>query len=653
MGHLKVGQVAQVSQTRALTRDAPATRRVPAGYWTLTRFKRPILALCDAVMWMAAITVADLLRYQLDTGKSLTGHLVTIVSLAGGLQICIGLVTPLYRSRWRVGSLEELLCLAPTVAAVTTFLTVITLLPTKHVVPASATIGGGAMALVGASAVRVIWRLNWERKRAVFGPAERIIVFGAGEAGAQLVDSLLADPMSGYVPVALLDDDPVKRNLRLRKLRVVGSRDDLVMSANKMRADSVVIAIPSADSRLVREITDLASEAGIKAKVLPPLSDMLASHLDSTSIRAVSPEDLLGRRVINTRVDLIAGYLTGKRVLVTGAGGSIGSELCRQIHSYGPAKLVMLDRDESALHQVQLSIEGRALLDRRELALCDIRDSKAVMDIFAEHRPEVVFHAAALKHLPLLEMWPVEAVKTNVRGTQNVIDAAASFNVDRFVNISTDKAVNPISVLGFSKRLGERLTAAAAEECEGTYLSVRFGNVLGSRGSVLKTFESQLAGGGNLTVTHPDVMRYFMTVEEAVELVVQAGAVGRDGEVLVLDMGEPVRIAAVAAQMIAAWGRPAEILYTGLRPGEKLVEELFGDDEVGETLFHPLIAHVTVPAVSPSVVSLLELEDEGGVSRERMAAMCQATPILADVIDLSDTATRRMNLSDDWKNAIG
>lgn len=650
MGHSEFGRSAESARSAAARATA---HKDPPGYWTLARFKRPVLIAADVLVWMAAITAANLLRYQLDTQKSLTRHLVIILMLAGGLQLSIGVITPLYRSRWRVGSLEELLCLAPTVGSVTGFLTVVSLLPTKHVVPASATIGGGAMALVGASAVRVVWRLNWERKRTTFGPAERTIIFGAGEAGAQLLDSLLADPVSGYVPVAVLDDDPSKRNLRLRKLRVLGGRVELGTTASRLKADSVVIAIPSASSSLVRQIADLANQAGIATKVLPPVSDVLASPLDSHSIRTVSPEDLLGRRVIDTQIDLIASYLTGKRVLVTGAGGSIGSELCRQIHRFGPDKLVMLDRDESALHQVQLSIEGRALLNRRELALCDIRDAKAVMDVFAEHRPEVVFHAAALKHLPLLEMWPLEAVKTNVRGTQNVIDAAGAFQVDRFVNISTDKAVNPISVLGFSKRLGERLTAAAADVYEGSYLSVRFGNVLGSRGSVLKTFETQLASTGLLTVTHPEVMRFFMTVEEAVELVIQAGAVGRDREVLVLDMGEPVRIASVASQMIAASGRPAGIHYTGLRPGEKLVEELFGDDELGEAHFHPLISHVPVPAISPSVVSILELENDPAASRQRMAAMCQTTAALAEVIDLSDSSVRRMNQSNEWKDAIG
>jgi FlaA1/EpsC-like NDP-sugar epimerase len=360
---------------------------------------------------------------------------------------------------------------------------------------------------------------------------------------------------------------------------------------------------------------------------------MLSPYVKSSDIRAVTPSDLLGRRVIDTEVHLIAGYLTGKRVLVTGAGGSIGSELCRQIRAHGPASLVMLDRDESALHEVQLSLEGRALLDDRALTLCDIREADAVADVFDEHRPEVVFHAAALKHLPLLEMWPAEAVKTNVRGTENVLGAAEAFGVERFVNVSTDKAVNPTSVLGYSKRIGERLTAATAERASGTYLSVRFGNVLGSRGSVLTAFRAQIEAGGPVTVTHPEATRYFMTVEEAVELVVQAGAVGRDGEVLVLDMGEPVRIAEVAARMIATAQRPVDIVYTGLRPGEKLCEQLFAEDEADRRPVHPLIAHVGVVPLPPQQLDILELAPSRDGIRTLLAALCDRTWESLPVID--------------------
>ena len=293
------------------------------------------------------------------------------------------------------------------------------------------------------------------------------------------------------------------------------------------------------------------------------------SSADYTDLSGLPIHELLGRPPIDTGVRAVGGYLTGRRVLVTGAGGSIGSELCRQVSEYGPAELHMLDHDESALHGVYLSIHQNARMDSRQLLLADIRDRETLLGHFAERRPEVVFHAAALKHLPMLELYPVEAWKSNVLGTINVLEAARLCGVERFVGISTDKAANPSSVLGRSKRIGERLIAGLVRDDE-TYLSVRFGNVLGSRGSVLSTFIGQIAIGANLTITHPDVTRYFMTITEAVELVIQAGAIGRPKEVLVLDMGDPVRITDLARRLMSVLNREVDIVYTGLRDAEKL-----------------------------------------------------------------------------------
>src|SRR5581483_3541811 len=314
---------------------------------------------------------------------------------------------------------------------------------------------------------------------------------------------------------------------------------------------------------------------------------------------------LLGRHEIKTDVEAIASYLTGKRVLVTGAGGSIGSELCRQIYRFAPTELIMVDRDESALHAVQLSIEGRALLESSSLVLLDLRDREAVIDLFRRRQPEVVFHAAALKHLTLLERHPREAVKSNVVGTLTTLEAAAASRVDRFVNISPDKAAEPISILGYSKRIAERLTAHFAAKRDGTYLSVRFGNVLGSRGSVLETFQAQADAGGPITVTHPAATRFFMTIPEAVGLVIQAGAIGRPGEALILDMGTPVRIVELAERLAAMKKRSVKVVFTGLRPGEKLHEVLHSPDEPDERPIHPLISHVGVEPLSPALIPAL------------------------------------------------
>jgi FlaA1/EpsC-like NDP-sugar epimerase len=371
----------------------------------------------------------------------------------------------------------------------------------------------------------------------------------------------------------------------------------VVRVARETLADSLLIAVPSADSHVVLELSELAVEAGLRVRVLPSLRELLDGQVRVVDIREPTEHDLMGRHTIDTDLETAAAYLCGRRVLVTGAGGSIGSELCRQIARFGPAELIMVDRDESALHAVQLSLAGRALLNTPDLVLIDIRDRARVGELFCERRPDVVFHAAALKHLPLLESHPAEALKSNVWGTLAVLEAAEAAGVERFVNISTDKAANPCSVLGFSKRVAEGLTAGVDERARGTYLSVRFGNVLGSRGSVLTAFEHQLERGGPLTVTDPEVTRFFMTVEEAVQLVVHAGAIGEGGHALVLDMGEPVRIAEVAEQLANTQRPPCPIEYVGLRPGEKLHEELFGNGETAEPSAHPLISSVVVPAV--------------------------------------------------------
>ena len=370
--------------------------------------------------------------------------------------------------------------------------------------------------------------------------------------------------------------------------------------AERHRAEVVVLAIPSADSELVRRVVAEGEAAGLDVRVLPPLWELAKTDVDLSDVRPVTVVDLLGRHELDLDVASIAHYLTDRRVLVTGAGGSIGSELCRQIKRFDPGQLIMLDRDESALHGLQLSMEGQARVDDECLVVADIRDQDRLAEVFGAFRPDVVFHAAALKHVPLLELHPGEALKTNVCGTRNVLEAAAAAGVDRFINVSTDKAADPVNVLGRSKLLAECLTAGVAEGADGTFVSVRFGNVLGSRGSVLTTFEHQVANGGPVTVTHPDVTRFFMTVEEAVQLVIQAGAVGRDGDVLVLDMGEPVHIAEVARRLAESVDPPVEVSYTGLRPGEKLSEVLFGCGEDPRATEHPLVTRVTGRPLRPA-----------------------------------------------------
>jgi FlaA1/EpsC-like NDP-sugar epimerase len=441
------------------------------------------------------------------------------------------------------------------------------------------------------------------------------------------------DADSGFCPVALLDDDKAKQRLRLDGLRVRGTRHDIDEVAHKYGAAALVVALPEADSELIRTLSDLGSAAGLDVLVLPPLRDIIGGHLTSYDLRDVNLEDLLNRQPITLDTTLIAEQLVGRSVMVTGAGGSIGSELARQIAKFNPEKLYLLDRDESGLQATQLSLTGQGLLQGDEVLLVDIRDLDALRTVFRATLPDLVFHAAALKHLPLLESHPMEAWKTNVIGTLNVLTAAAEVGVGTFVNISTDKVADPVCVLGYSKRVGERLTADFASTQPGRYVSVRFGNVLGSRGSVVHAFAAQIEAGGPITVTDPDVERYFMLIPEACQLVLAAGSIGRSGEVMVLEMGEQVKIADVAKALIGLSGRKdIDITYSGLRPGEKLSEDLFSVYEFRRATSNPLIISVDVSALSIDDVTAADLENHKAAA---VWMRQQSTPLVTEPRDLA------------------
>lgn len=554
--------------------------------------------LVDCLVWLVALPLTTFSRYDFTVGELRLDATLRSWLVAIAAQGVFGVATGLYTRRWRYGSFDEVAALAATVLLTGVTMSIVSVVWFMPGAPRSVPALTSAVAIAGTVAVRSAWRLYQQKqtKRELMGAAPLLIV-GAGEGGEQIVKALLSDPTSRYQPVALLDDDPNLRNFSISGVRVRGPISQMREVAARYGAEDALLAVPSADASFVRLVDTIASDAGLRLLVLPSVNEMFGD-LGVSDIRPVSEADLLGRRPADIDADAVASYVTGKRVLVTGAGGSIGSELCRQLARFEPAALLKLDRDESGLHAVQLSIHGRALLDSDDLLLADIRDRDRMFELFEHHRPDVVFHAAALKHLPLLESNPQEAWKTNVVGTQNVLDAADHCGVQTFVNISTDKAANPTSVLGYSKRLTERLTAQKGADAAGTYVSVRFGNVLGSRGSVLPAFREQAARGGPITVTHPDITRYFMLVEEAALLVINAGAIGRDSEVLVLDMGQPVKIADVARRFAEQHHPTLEIVFTGLRPGEKLHEDLIGLDEQGDRPFHPLITHLACPTAN-------------------------------------------------------
>lgn len=556
--------------------------------------------LLDGASWTAAIGFALVLRYDFDllAVSWRRAALLCVVTIV--VQLAAGWMLYLYRGRHPYGSFAEVRALLFSVVIVGVVVGVPAgVWGTVFRLPRSTLLIAAPIAFILMGAVRYIKRLLVERSMRPQEDTQRALVYGTGYLGSSIVRRMLTDPHSPYVPVGLIDDDWRKRNVWLDGVRVLGTGKDLARIAKETRARVLVVTIAGADATLLRSIADAALLAKLKVKVLPPLGEVLEGKSRLRDIRDVSIEDLIGRQSINTQVEVIADYLRGKRVLVTGAGGSIGSELCRQIHKFAPAELILLDHDETGLQVTQLSILGNGLLDNDDAVLADIRDEESLARVFAERRPEVVFHAAALKHLPMLEHFPDEGWKTNVIGTLNVLRASLAVDVATFVNVSTDKAANPISILGHSKRVAEKLTAWAAAESGARYLSVRFGNVVGSRGSLLPTFASLIEAGGPLTITHPDMTRYFMTVPEACQLVVQAGAIGGPGEVLILDMGEPVRILDIARRMIDMSGEDIAIVYTGLRHGEKLHEELIGADETDERPIHPKISHTRVDLISP------------------------------------------------------
>ena len=406
----------------------------------------------------------------------------------------------------------------------------------------------------------------------------RVLVVGAGDAGQMIAREIRQNPRLNLDVVGFVDDDPKKKGERFQGITVLGRQDALAAICREQGVDEVIIAIPSASGKEIRQIVERCVEAEVRFKTLPGVGDLIDGRVSIQSVRAVSLDDLLGREPVRLEIERIKASLAGKRVLVTGAGGSIGSEICRQIARFGPKKMILYENAETPLFHIEQELLQSAPGVRLIPIIGDIRYRARVEAIFDEFMPEVVFHAAAYKHVPMMEHNPAEAVNNNIRGTKILADAADAFGVERFVMISTDKAVNPTNVMGASKRAAELYVQALARRSRTTFVTVRFGNVLGSNGSVVPIFQEQIRKGGPVTVTHPEVTRFFMTIPEASQLVLQAACMGRGGEIFLLNMGEPVKIVKLAEELIRLSGlRPYEdidIVFSGLRPGEKMYEEL-------------------------------------------------------------------------------
>ena len=552
------------------------------------KLRANLLMLMDAVLVALSVLLAYYLRFDGDFTSVPPGFeepILHITIIACIVKILSFILLKLYSSLWQYAGIYELSSVVgASFVSNTIILSYIFL--TQMKVPRSIFIITFFTDIFLIGGVRFTYRIF---RRIVKGElirirnCRRVLIIGGGEAGAIIIKEMLQHSELKSSPVAIIDDDGAKHGRKISGVPIVGSKKDIENVVERMKIDEIIIAIPSATHRVIQEIYDGCSKTSCKVKILPSVSQLIDESVIIQKIRDVNIEDLLGREPVSFDEKEIATYIGGKRILVTGGGGSIGSELCRQIALYNPEQLIILDNNENNAFEIQNELlENHPDLDQVVL-IANIREKPRIDSIFKEYRPQVVFHAAAHKHVPLMEANPTEAIKNNVFGTLNVAECADKYRAKRFVLISTDKAVNPTNIMGATKRIAEMIIQALNRHGRTEFVAVRFGNVLGSNGSVIPLFKKQIEQGGPVTVTHPDILRYFMTIPEAVQLVLQAGAMAEGGEIFVLDMGEPVRIYDLAKNLIKLSGFEPDvdikIEFTGLRPGEKLYEELLLAEE--------------------------------------------------------------------------
>jgi len=561
----------------------------------------------DIILLFLAAYLSYVLRLEtLD----LAGYWTGFVFFAGLVLLIIPLTfhwTGVYARYWRYASVEELLLLFSSVNVGVVLAGGIGLeaarllpgLPEDFVLPRSVPLIFLLVALAATAGPRLAVRsaARYERRNQDSDHPLPVLVMGAGDAGAMIVREMQANPGLGLVPVGLLDDNQAKVGMVIHGVPVRGSREDIPRLVLEEQIDEVIIAMPTAPGRAIREIVAICQEAGIACKTMPGIYELISGQVSVRQVREVRIEDLLRREPVRIDGTEAGRYLSEAVVLVTGAGGSIGSELCRQIAAHHPRQLLLLGHGENSIYHILLELRERFPRLAVQPLIADVRDRERLAEILTRYRPVVIFHAAAHKHVPLMEDNVAEAVMNNIFGTRSLLRAAESHGVARFVSISTDKAVNPVNMMGATKRLSELLVQDVARRTGRAYVVVRFGNVLGSRGSVVPLFQHQIAAGGPVTVTHPEMRRYFMTIPEAVQLVIQAAALGQGGEIFVLDMGEQVRVVDLATELIHLSGlepgRDIEIVFTGPRPGEKLSEMLFAESEEPRPTRHEkiLVAH--------------------------------------------------------------
>ena len=578
------------------------------------RLRGRYLLLIDLVSVTLAAVAAFVIRYEAlwrvwPYIRHNAFFLVTVLLVRPTVYYVFGL----YRRWWRYASVSELVTI---VQAVTVGSLVITALVSGFLAPEqdgvrvfsrSILLLEWMLSLLAMGGTRILLRLvqtqvgTLERQATRRAPTRRALIMGAGDAGAHIVREMQSNPALGYVPIGFVDDASEKQGAQIYGVSVLGTRGDIPRLVRNEGIDEVVIAMPAAPGTAVREVRSICEQCDVTTKTIPGLYELLNGSVSISQIREVQIEDLLRREPVRTDLAAVERCIAGAVVLVTGAGGSIGSELCRQILARKPEQLILLGHGENSIYNIWTELRRHASKAAVLPLIADVRDAERIERLLCRHRPQVIFHAAAHKHVPLMERNAEEAFTTNALGTDNLLRAAQRADTNRFVLISSDKAVNPVSLMGASKYLAEALVQHAAKRAGRRFVVVRFGNVLGSRGSVIPLFEQQISDGGPITVTHPDMTRYFMTIPEAVQLVLQAAVLGNGGEVFVLDMGEQTRIVDLARDLISLSGltpgEDIEIVFTGARAGERLHEELFGRGEVPIPTAHEKIVRSQVKAI--------------------------------------------------------
>lgn len=550
----------------------------------------------DAIIISLALLLCLYIRYEGSIpGSYFTGSYLIPAASVFVIPFMISFVFfGLYNSLWSYASIDELISVVYGVT-LGTILSLLTVYLTGFLIPWSIFPMMWFVNIIFIGGTRLGFRIIRRVYRSRLTPGlKRVLIIGAGAAGSMVLKELRDNQNKiNSQAVGFIDDNPEKQRMKIHGIPVLGDHYCLKKILIDYAVDEVIIAMPTASKKVVRDIVDCCKKVQVTVKTLPGVYDILNGNIQLKKIREVDIEDILGRDPVCVDMDEICGYLQGQTILVTGAGGSIGSELCRQIAHYYPKELILLGRGENSIFDINMELSFESYNFKITPVICDVRDLEAMDKLFKKSKPNVVFHAAAHKHVPLMEQNCEEAVKNNVFGTRNVVELSDKYEVNTFVLISTDKAVNPTSIMGITKRIGEMIMQSAAKTSSTKFCAVRFGNVLGSRGSVVPIFKKQIAAGGPITVTHPKMTRYFMTIKEAVQLVIQAGAMSKQGEIFVLDMGEPVKILDMAEDLIKLSGlepyRDIQIEFSGVRPGEKLHEELFTNKESFLTTKHERI----------------------------------------------------------------